>query len=76
MCSTSKGASADLGKTAGKDAAAGKPTYPALYGLEHLETHGRTNVSSVRPTRSAPSALRIRVCCRSAAGSWNAPTRV
>jgi geranylgeranyl diphosphate synthase type II len=29
-----EGASADLGKTAGKDAAAGKPTYPALYGLE------------------------------------------
>jgi geranylgeranyl diphosphate synthase type II len=29
-----EGAAADLGKTAGKDAAAGKPTYPALYGLE------------------------------------------
>jgi geranylgeranyl diphosphate synthase, type II len=29
-----EGASADLGKTAGKDAAAGKPTYPALHGLE------------------------------------------
>jgi geranylgeranyl diphosphate synthase type II len=29
-----EGVSADLGKTAGKDAAAGKPTYPALYGLE------------------------------------------
>ena len=29
------GASADLGKTAGKDAAAGKPTYPALYGVDH-----------------------------------------
>jgi geranylgeranyl pyrophosphate synthase len=29
-----EGASADLGKTAGKDAAAGKPTYPALYGLD------------------------------------------
>jgi geranylgeranyl diphosphate synthase, type II len=28
-----EGASADLGKTAGKDAAAGKPTYPALHGL-------------------------------------------
>ena len=28
-----EGASTDLGKTAGKDAAAGKPTYPALYGL-------------------------------------------
>ncbi len=29
-----EGASADLGKTAGKDAAAGKPTYPSLFGLE------------------------------------------
>jgi len=29
-----EGASKDLGKTAGKDAAAGKPTYPALYGLD------------------------------------------
>jgi geranylgeranyl diphosphate synthase type II len=28
-----EGASAVLGKTAGKDAVAGKPTYPALYGL-------------------------------------------
>jgi len=33
-----EGASADLGKTAGKDAAAGKPTYPALYGLETSRT--------------------------------------
>ena len=29
-----EGASAELGKTAGKDVAAGKPTYPQLYGLE------------------------------------------
>jgi len=29
-----EGASADLGKTAGKDSAAGKSTYPSLYGLE------------------------------------------
>lgn len=29
-----EGASADLGKTSGKDAAAGKPTYPSIYGLE------------------------------------------
>ena len=28
------GVSTQLGKTAGKDAAAGKPTYPSLYGLE------------------------------------------
>src|SRR5688572_5662362 len=29
-----EGASAQLGKTSGKDAAAGKPTYPARYGLD------------------------------------------
>jgi geranylgeranyl diphosphate synthase, type II len=29
-----EGVAATLGKTAGKDAAAGKPTYPALYGLD------------------------------------------
>jgi geranylgeranyl pyrophosphate synthase len=29
-----EGEGKDLGKTAGKDAAAGKPTYPALFGLE------------------------------------------
>jgi geranylgeranyl pyrophosphate synthase len=29
-----EGASHDLGKTSGKDAASGKPTFPALYGLE------------------------------------------
>jgi geranylgeranyl pyrophosphate synthase len=29
-----EGASAALGKTAGKDAAAGKPTYPALFGID------------------------------------------
>src|SRR6266508_5908833 len=29
-----EGASADLGKTAGKDAASGKTTYPGLFGLE------------------------------------------
>ena len=32
--STSRAPAAELGKTAGKDAAAGKPTYPALFGLE------------------------------------------
>jgi geranylgeranyl diphosphate synthase, type II len=33
-----EGASVDLGKTPGKDAAAGKPTYPALYGLARSKT--------------------------------------
>jgi len=29
-----EGSAADLGKTAGKDAASGKPTYPALFGVD------------------------------------------
>ena len=29
-----EGEATDLGKTAGKDARAGKPTYPSLYGLD------------------------------------------
>jgi geranylgeranyl pyrophosphate synthase len=33
-----EGATEELGKTAGKDAAAGKPTYPALLGLERSKT--------------------------------------
>ena len=33
-----EGATEDLGKTAGKDAAAGKPTYPALVGLEQSKS--------------------------------------
>jgi farnesyl diphosphate synthase len=33
-----EGASADLGKTSGKDAVAGKPTYPALFGLAQSKT--------------------------------------
>ena len=32
-----EGASADLGKTAGKDAAAGKPTYVSIYGLDRAK---------------------------------------
>ena len=33
-----EGAFADLGKTAGKDAAAGKPTYPSVYGVDRSRT--------------------------------------
>jgi geranylgeranyl pyrophosphate synthase len=37
-----EGSSGELGKTAGKDAAAGKPTYPSLFGLDesrHMAAH-------------------------------------
>ena len=33
-----EGAAATLGKTAGKDQAAGKPTYPAFFGLDQART--------------------------------------
>jgi geranylgeranyl diphosphate synthase, type II len=39
-----EGASAVLGKTAGKDAAAGKPTYPALYGVAESRRLADTSV--------------------------------
>ena len=34
MCSMSKETPATLGKTAGKDAASAKPSYPALFGID------------------------------------------
>lgn len=40
-----EGASADLGKTAGKDAAAGKPTYPAIYGLAASRELASTSIA-------------------------------
>jgi geranylgeranyl diphosphate synthase, type II len=39
-----EGASVELGKTAGKDAAAGKPTYPALFGLDRSRQMAATCV--------------------------------
>jgi geranylgeranyl diphosphate synthase type II len=36
-----EGTAADLGKTAGKDAASGKPTYPALFGLDRSKQLAR-----------------------------------
>jgi geranylgeranyl pyrophosphate synthase len=41
-----EGASAELGKTAGKDAAAHKPTYPALFGL--AESHRLAEAAHAR----------------------------
>jgi geranylgeranyl diphosphate synthase type II len=39
-----EGASAVLGKTAGKDAAAGKPTYPSLFGLDESRQRARQSL--------------------------------
>jgi len=48
-----EGAAADLGKTAGKDAAAGKPTYPALYGLDESKRLAHACVERAERTLAA-----------------------
>jgi len=48
-----EGSSADLGKTAGKDAAAGKPTYPALLGLDASRRLAAEAMDEARDTLAA-----------------------
>ena len=43
-----EGEAPDLGKTAGKDAAAGKPTYPSLYGVEASRNHAAAAANRAR----------------------------
>jgi geranylgeranyl pyrophosphate synthase len=43
-----EGASATLGKTAGKDAAAGKPSYPALFGLDESRALADRGIARAR----------------------------
>jgi geranylgeranyl diphosphate synthase type II len=43
-----EGASATLGKTAGKDAAAGKPSYPALFGLDESRALADQGIARAR----------------------------
>jgi geranylgeranyl pyrophosphate synthase len=45
-----EGSSAELGKTAGKDAHAGKPTYPALFGIERSRALAGDAVSRAKAT--------------------------
>ena len=48
-----EGASADLGKTAGKDAAAGKPTYVSLYGLAGAKSRATACLARARTALDA-----------------------
>ncbi len=56
-----EGTAADLGKTAGKDAASGKPTYPALFGgsIVPSSSHAKPSIAPalarVGRTRRAPT---------------------
>jgi geranylgeranyl diphosphate synthase, type II len=45
-----EGTSAELGKTAGKDAAAGKPTYPAFFGVEESKQLARDAIERAKQT--------------------------
>ena len=51
-----EGASATLGKTVGKDAASGKPTYPSMFGLEESR---RMATSSIHQAKAAIEERRL-----------------
>lgn len=48
-----EGAADTLGKTAGKDAASGKPTYPALYGIDASRTLAGESIDRARQALTA-----------------------
>ena len=48
-----EGSAAELGKTAGKDAAAGKPTYPSLYGLDESHRLAAASIAAAKATLTA-----------------------
>jgi geranylgeranyl diphosphate synthase type II len=56
-----EGASAVLGKTAGKDAAAGKPTYPALFGLEVSRTMANNCLQRAEAALRAADLAEVRL---------------
>jgi geranylgeranyl pyrophosphate synthase len=62
-----EGVSADLGKTAGKDAAAGKPTYPALFGLA---TSKRMAAECLERAEAALGAMNLADSHLLAIGRW------
>ena len=62
-----EGASADLGKTAGKDAAAGKPTYPALFGLD---TSKRMAADCLARAREALGSMNLADSHLMGIGQW------
>ena len=57
-----EGASAALGKTAGKDAAAGKPTYPSLYGLERSRRMANECLERAEAALAAAGLADSRLC--------------
>ncbi len=48
-----EGSTAQLGKTAGKDAAAGKPTYPSMHGLARSRSLAAAGVAAARDALSS-----------------------
>jgi geranylgeranyl diphosphate synthase, type II len=48
-----EGADAQLGKTAGKDAATGKPTYPAFFGVEQSQRLAAEAIDAAKATLNA-----------------------
>ena len=48
-----EGAADELGKTAGKDAASGKPTYPSMFGLEESRRMARSSIQQAKASLEA-----------------------
>jgi len=53
-----EGKTGELGKTPGKDAAGAKPTYPALFGLEHSRGLAKACAARARQTLAAAGLSR------------------
>jgi geranylgeranyl diphosphate synthase type II len=56
-----EGATAALGKTAGKDAAAGKPTYPSLYGLDASRSMARACLTRAEAALASADVSGVRL---------------
>ena len=56
-----EGAAATLGKTTGKDAAQGKPTYPSLYGLDRSRELAATCLANARQALESAGLLDSRL---------------
>src|SRR5262245_20950023 len=75
MCSTSRARRPTWERPPARMRPPGSRPTPRCMGSRR-RSGWRTNVSTARPPRSVPSVLRIRVCCRSAAGLWSASTKL
>ena len=64
-----EGGRSELGKTAGKDAAANKPTYPSLFGVDRSRALAAEGIAAAGRSLTDAGLVSAR-CSRSRNGSW------